>query len=399
MSSIIKSIINYIIPDYVEKSVQNHVEEPVLKKQSVMKRIIHFLIHTDPGNDIDDEIACGFFIRYLLTCINVGKFLDFDFHITFSVKTKNIERLVEYGINPFTGLNISNPEFNVKNRLVLDNTNIIIQFHDGTVFLPPDYAPEYIVCIAPGLDNVITESNLDSVHGFSHQGLPGNWNGFNDVGSKNIVSSIMSKGIPYSVTTPFESFETLFGTDTFQKYNIPESLWDQIAQDAFKMIMGRMPPTVPVNVLPMAESLVNVSYAESIGKPGTNSRLALAIRAKYTGPIEEISQDLREWIHRACVVYVDNLISSAHEQGATVSPIKYYEQTIESIFEMTIALAEMGMPYLDESGIRLNYSSDGNLVEKYPEAFEKFKKIGIFTPAYDLIAIEKLCSLLETNLV
>ena len=89
------------------------------------------------------------------------------------------------------------------------------------------------------------------------------------------------------------------------------------------------------------------------------------------------------------------MIEAAVSQGSATSPIKHYEQTVESLFEITIALAEMDMPYLDESGIRLNYSSDGNLAEKFPEAFTKFKEIGIFTPAYDLIAAVKFIKLLE----
>jgi hypothetical protein len=93
---------------------------------------------------------------------------------------------------------------------------------------------------------------------------------------------------------------------------------------------------------------------------------------------------------------VDSLITAASSQGGS-NPIKHYDQTITSLFEMTYALAEMGMPILDESGTRLIYSSDGNLAEKYPDAFEEFVKIGIFTPAYDLIAVLKLYTLLEAD--
>jgi len=359
--------------------------------------IVYLLMHTDPGNDVDDEVSFGYTVRHLLKCLNCSAYM------VVSVKTKNVARLLEIGMKPFTGIDIS-PEFNFENKIPLSNGNTLtILFHDGTTFVPDTYYPNYILSISPGLDNVIKECNLVNLRGFSHQGLadttrrPDNWNGFNDNCSKTMIECMMNLGVCYKVTTPFESFNTLFGKDTFKFYGIPEEIHNQIEQDAFKMIIGRMPPTVPAFILHMAETLVNILLAEELGKPGTNSRLVLGIRSKFTGTVQEISSDLREWIKRACVVYVDNLIEAAASAGSTTSPIKQYDQTVASLFELTIALAEMGMPYLDESGIRLIYSSDGNIAEKYPEAFDQFKKIGVFTPAYDLITAVKLIDLLEKD--
>lgn len=378
-----KPDLRILIPDYVEK-IDKEIDEE-----------IDILVHTDSGNDVDDEPAAGFIVRH-----SIANLPNSNIRLTFSVKTMKagVDRLLAYGIKPFTGYDL-NPEFNFENVIPLDisGKTLTIIFRDGTTLLPSDYFPHYILNIAPGLDSVLTVSNLVNLRGFSHQGLPGSWSGFNDNGSTAIVSSMLAMQVPSMITTPFESFEVLFGLHTFTEYQIPVGIWDLIARDAFKMIMGRMPPTVPVSVLPMAEGLVNIRYAESIGKPGTNSRLALSIRSQFTGTVQEIHPDLRDWIHRACVVYVDNLIEAALSKGATVSPIKHYEETIESIFQMTIALAEMGMPYLDDSGIRLIYSSDGDLAAKYPEAFEEFKRIGIFTPAYDLVAARKLIGLLQTD--
>ena len=165
------------------------------------------------------------------------------------------------------------------------------------------------------------------------------------------------------------------------------------------MIIGRTSPELSTNILNTVESLINMRYAETFGKPGANSRLVLEIRKKFTGIPIEMKPELYDWIHRACVVYIDNIIESANTQGARECPIKHYEETIESLYEMTFALAEMNLPYLDESGIRINYNTDDNFIEKYPEAFENFKKIGIFTPAYDLIAALKLVDMLENNSV
>ena len=369
------NIIRTIIPDYVEKTT------------------INFLIHTDPGNDIDDEVACGHLLREILNRLQKN-----NVHIIFSVKTKNIERLLEYGIKPYTGIDL-NPTFNFENVIPINSTNntVTIVFHDGTMFIPSNYFPHYILSIAPGLDYVIKESNLINLYGFSHQGLPDTWNGFNDNGSKNTINYMMEMNIPHMITTPFESFETLFCKEIFEKYNVPECLYDRIASEAMTMICGRMSPNLLPNILNFAEGLVNISLAEKLGKPGTNSRLALKIRSKFTGPLVEIRPEMYDWIHRACVVYVDNLIESSKNQGSTECPIKQYNETIKSLYETSIALYEMGMPILDVSGIRLLYSTDGNIPENFPEAFEKFKEIGIYTPAYDLLACLKLISLLETN--
>lgn len=368
------NIIRTIIPDYVESTT------------------INLLIHTDPGNDIDDEVACGHLLREIINRIKKN-----NIHLMFSVKTKNVERLLEYGIKPYTNIDL-NPTFNFENIIPINSKNTItIVFHDGTSFVPIDYFPHYILSIAPGLDYVIKESNFLNLYGFSHQGLPDTWNGFNDNGSKNIISYMIKMNIPHMITTPFESFKTLFCKETFEKYNIPECLYDRIASEAMNMICGRMSPDLPLNIINFAEGLVNIPFAEKLGKPGTNSRLALTIRSKFNGPLVEIRPEMYEWIHRACVVYVQNIIKSAKNQGATKCPIRQYYETIESLYAMSIALYEMGMPILDESGIRLLYSADGNISSMFPEAFEKFKEIGIYTPAYDLLACLKFISLLETN--
>jgi hypothetical protein len=352
---------------------------------------LNFFWHTDPTNDIDDEMAFGDFLPYIKT------YKNHNICITVSVVTKGTQRLIDYGSKPFAGLDLDPDSTNVINLEAGNTLTIRFCNGDGTMCFPPEYKPDFILCIAPGLDKVLTEANLENLRGFSHQGLPGSWAGFNDKGSVNILTAMLNKNVPHMITTPFESFANLFSTEFFAKYQIPESVWPIIMQDAFKMIMGRMPPTVPAFVLPMAESLVNIPYAESLGKPGTNARLALAIRNRFTGVIRVISPEYRAKIRTACVGYVNSLIDAATSHGAAC-PIKHYEQTVDSLEEMTVALAEIGMPTLDETGTRLIYSSDGNLPEKYPEAFEEFKKIGIFTPAYDFIAERKFRTVIESVL-
>ena len=379
------SIMKTMIPDYVE----NADDVP-----SVISTF-NLFVHNDVGNDIDDETACGDLVREILETPP-----KCNIQIVFSVKTRNVARLLEYGIKPYTGLDL-NPAFNFQNVIPIGASSytLTIVFHDGTIFVPENYYPHYILSIAPGLDSVIKKTNLVNLCGFSHQGLPGSWNGFNDNGSREIISHMMGMNVPFMVTTPFESFETLFGKETFEKYRVPVCLHDRIAREAMTMICGRMTPELPPNVLNFAEGLVNMRLAETLGKPGTNSRLALTIRSKFYECPLEMRPEMYDWIYRACVVYVDNIIESAERQGAFVSPIIQYEETINSLYEMTVALAEMGMPILDSSGIRLLYSTDGNIPDMFPESFEKFKEIGIFTPAYDLVAERKFVSLLKSAMV
>jgi hypothetical protein len=355
---------------------------------------IRILIHTDPGNDIDDEIACGHILRAIMSM----RPRTFNIVIVYSVKTKNVQRLLDLGIKPYIGDRDNiNPNFHIKSDICLPPVIISIVFHDGTTFLPEEFCPHFILNISPGLNSVVKDCNLVDLKGISHQGLPNGWNAFNDNDGKETVQKIIASGIPTAITTPFESFDTLFGSITFENYNIPSCMHDKIAKEAFNMITGRMSPYNTPNILGFAESLVNIRYAETIGKPGTNCRLVLAIKSKYTGPIQDISPETDDWIRQMSKVYVDNIRESALEQGSSVDPIKHYEETINYVYEMTKILYEMNMPCFDESGIRLRYNTDGDATETHPEAFEAFKMIGLFTPAYDLLAAQKLIDMLKSE--
>jgi hypothetical protein len=355
-------------------------------------KTITILVHCDAGADIDDEIAIGFLIRDLET-----RFPLYDILIIISVKTREpgVERIIRFGgeFTPFlSGLNQT---FGFENVKHLEGGKIMtIIFHDGTTFLSADFSPHFILNIAPGLDNIIKKENLNLLLGVSHQGLPHTGNGFNDTNSRNIIGEIIGKGIPMFVTTPFESFDNLFGVKTFKKYGVPPGLHDLIAAEAYKMILGRLSPLLPPNILNFAEGLVNIRLAESLGKPGTNCRLVFAIRQKYTGPTLEVTLDIKQLIEKACDDYLNAITGFALSKGSTTNPITCLEETRGYLIEMTQMLYEMGMPCFDETSTRLRYSSDSDPVLTSPEAFKKFKDIGFFTPAYDLLAAEKLINLM-----
>lgn len=353
-------------------------------------KTIKILVHTDPTADVDDEVAIGYLIRDL-----ENRFPKYNIHVIISVKTKEagIDRIIRFGgaFTPFLiGLDQTFGFENVK-ELMSGNTMSII-FHDGTTFLHDEFKPHFILNIAPGLDYVLKIDNLCNLLGISHQGLPDTGKGFNDYHSQKMIR-YMERNFPMVVTTPFQAFDNLFGCETFKKYNIPQELHDLIAAEAYKMILGRLSPSLPLGVLYFAEGLVNLKLAESLGKPGTNCRLVFAIWEKFTGQKLEITPEISKSIEEKCNDYLDAISKPALLTNAS-DPIKCRDETLGYLIEMTLKLYEMGMPCFDETGTRLRYSTDGDPTLTLPEAFQKFKEIGFFTPAYDLIAAEKLVDLM-----
>lgn len=351
---------------------------------------IDIFVHTDPLREIDDEIAVGIFTRELIKLIhNIP-----NIRLVFSVETGaiGVKRLIDIGLCPIADL-VLNPNWDFENIIPIGaNNTITLVFHDGKTFVPDSYQPHYIGSISPGLDFVLKPCNLSQLRGFSHQGLLGDpgWYGFNETGETKILSMLKNSGVPYKLATPLECFHNfLFSHELFKYYHIPESVWAIIAGDAFRNIIGRMPPTVPDFVKPLFKTLVNLKLADACGKPGTNKRLTDAIRERFTGLVVHIDELTKLLIMAASINYVDSF--PTHQER---------EETIQSVYELTFKLAEMGMPFIKETpeGPRLIYSSDGDLATMYPVEFEQFYKIGIFTPAYDLKALENLKELiLEQN--
>ena len=371
--------IKSVIPDYVGAEID------------MFSHIIRIFLHTDAGAEIDDEIGIGWFLNWL-----INRHSKVNIHLVISVKTgvTGIKRLIDFGLTPFTNVNL-NPTWGFENVIPIVGTNntITLVFHDGITFVPDNYRMHYIGSISPGLDNVIKSCNLSELIGFSHQGLLGDpgWYGFNESGGTEMLRVLKNSGLPFKVAKPLDCFrDFLFSRELFEYYGIPECLWKIIAGDAFKNIIGRMPPTVPDHVKPLFATLVNLELADKYGKPGTNKRLADAIRGRYTGTIMHIDDATHINIMTASIAYVDSF------------PNEDRDGTIKSVYDLTFELAEMGMPFLHNTteGYRLIYSSDGNLAEIYSEAFERFYMLGIFTPAYDLKALCNLKDLLiEHNAV
>jgi len=357
---------------------------------------VTIVVNTDPGRDVDDEVAVGWLLKQVIT-----KCKNYNVHLIIVVKTGQvgIDRLLQIGVKPYTGLDLKTTEINTIN--IESGATHTIEFLDGTKDLSNDrkqlslhVQPDYLLSIAQGLNDVVTPENLENLKGVFHQGLLSG-HAFNDTNSKEILTYIQElKHVDIILTTPNESFENLFGTKVFESFQIPEKLQQYIIFDAINMLLKRMAPTLPIGVIRHAEGLVNIRYAERINKPGTNARIVEQIRSNYSGPIHDISLEMRKLIHIICVEYIDSIIQAGVAQGEQ-DIIKHREETIEYVYDLTYALVEMGLPALNEDNTRLLYSTDGDIVEKYPDVFEIIKKIGFFTPAYDLVAAQKLVIVLQ----
>jgi hypothetical protein len=359
------------------------------------KKSFIILIVTDPGRDIDDEAAIYVFIERLLE-----KCTKCNIHVIIVVKTgqDGLGRLLEFSMTP-TGLgdlkmgtNIIKMASGVVHTIeILDGTK---NLSDERTQLNPLIKPNLIISIAPGLDDVVTSENLEKCVAISHQGLL-TGNALNDTKSMVMLEYIMQelKHINIILTTPKESFERLFSKLMFEKYKFPEILRKQIVYDTGNTLLGRMNcELLKLFVLAHAEGLINITYAEKINKPGTNARLIEMIRALYSGQIHNISPEEKELVRKLCIKYINTIIERGACEGRH-DLIKQYTETIESLYTLTCRLLEMGLPALAPDKSRLLYSTDENIVN--PEVFKLLQELGIFTPAYDLIAVEKAIELLQ----
>lgn len=358
---------------------------------------VTIVVNTDPGRDVDDEVAVGWLLKQVIT-----KCKKYNIHLIIVVKTgqAGIDRLLQIGVKPYTGLDLKTTEINTIN--IKSGATHTIEFLDGTKDLSNDrkqlsldVQPDYILSIAQGLNDVVTPENLKNLKGVFHQGLLSG-HAFNDTDSMKILTYIQEelKHVDIILTTPKESFENLFGTKVFESFQIPNELQQYIIFDTINLLLKRMAPTLPIGVIRHAEGLVNIRYAETINKLGINASIVKQIRSKYRGSIHDISLETRKLIHTVCVKYVDSINQAGVAQGEQ-NIIKHREETIEYVYDLTYALVEMGLPALNEDNTRLLYSTDGDIVKMYPEVFNTIKEIGLFTPAYDLIAAQKLVVVLQ----
>jgi hypothetical protein len=121
------------------------------------------------------------------------------------------------------------------------------------------------------------------------------------------------------------------------------------------------------------------------------------IISKYDESIIELDSVMHDWIYQMCVVYIHNIEETLQQQGYAELLFTNQEETINYFYQMTVSLYEMGIPCLDKNEIRLQYDTDEDPSEEYPEAFAKFKENGLFTISNDLVTMFNLVDLLGAD--
>ena len=318
-------------------------------------------------------------------------------HVNILINAKEYEIIYKYLINliklignkQFT-FNITISSYQHQNIHDVDtlNSNINIIFHNKSTILPEDYNPDYILSIAPDLDFIIQESACVNLKGFSHFGFSGKWNKFYDPQS-TIIEYTLRKKIPYIMTTPTYSFENVYSEKTLIEINkVSTEIYEHIARESFKMITSQLYPLEHIDIL---------EFTKNFSKPNIKLQTIKHIMSKYEGPIYELDSIMHDWIYQMCVVYINNIEETLQHQGDTEFLFTNQEETINYFYQMTVCLYKMGMPCLDKNQIRLQYDTDEDPSEEYPEAFEKFKEIGLFIISNDLTATFNLVDLLGAD--
>jgi hypothetical protein len=161
-----------------------------------------------------------------------------------------------------------------------------------------------------------------------------------------------------------------------------------IRRESFKIITCQLSPVIPFNIL---------QFTKNLGRPKNKCKLIKELRSKYDEPIQELIPEMDKWIHQTCVVYVNKIMETSYSSDSTEDLFTNFHEIVDEIYQMTVALYEMGLPCLDDSEIRLRYTSDDDPCEVYPSAYEKFKKFGSYTLTDDLVTSIKLVELLDAD--
>ena len=222
---------------------QKHLESFLARLDKQEKSI---MIWTDPGADIDDEIALWYLVEQKIinpvnTIIFIGGKGKKNSFITWC--NKHCRKLNKY---------------------------MIIGENDDK----PDVFPTDLIIIAPGIDSLRDKIHLDKLTRVSFQGslqlaqqlaINSNYSylmedvrdAFNDNGSVETITKIKNKSdIDFKCVTTAEcNNKLLFSKANFDRFNIPEAIQESIIQTVFQNTLGRMHPDHPYNKF--AEGLIN----------------------------------------------------------------------------------------------------------------------------------------------
>ena len=344
---------------------QKHLESFLARLDEQEKSI---MIWTDPGADIDDEIALWYLVKQKKirpenTIIFIGGKGKKNSFITWI--NKHCSELNEY---------------------------MIIGENDDK----PDVFPTDLIIIAPGIDSLGDKIHLDKLTRVSFQGslqlaqqLAINYSylmedgraAFNDNGSVETITKIKNKSdidsdIDFKCVTTAEcNNKLLFSDANFDRFNIPEAIRESIRQTVFQNTLGRMHPDHPYNKF--AEGLINPEIK------GANYEIVKQIYESMKKAEEQAAEQAAEppptqKLILAVQAYVKKLPNPRDStEGYLLQMCRWIRYIIKA-------------EPLDKDDNLINSGIDGNsqkLYIQYPEGYNNFTQVGIYSPAFDLLTV------------
>jgi len=428
--------------DYGGGKVQKYDVVNVARK--IEGGTVYICINTDPGADIDDELAIYHIIQQLQ-----------NVHCTYNIQ---VDIYIQAGhidnINKVIGNELSPLYNSLGETLILGSTNVLIakkvsvrvyQFDKSKPLAPPadleSRGPikyNCILSIAKFFDRLggfIDPSNLLSI---VHQGvLSGVNSAFNDMGSTELWNYHDHKDKLFKIITPLESMKYLAGSEkTIARFPFTAQHADFSKEGSFAFLCARAAPWTPPVALSVIVNTINPKVAKEIQKPATYYEILMSIPL----PKKPVSIPKgTEALILSCVkkyAVLANLALTKIDNKAYPGLKVFNDESCDFLYQMTLQLVKLGLPWWEydhsvvggdplvyntashdrienpipnletiilhqtTDPIRLLYNN--NLMQgtvkvatKFPDQFELFKRIGLGTPVYDLLAADELLAQLH----
>ena len=342
--------------------------------EQIGEKTVDLCIWTDPGADIDDEVALWYLLKRKVNqsiVIFVGGKGSLEAWDEFSASLgqwRKAENVLEFA-NQCTSKTIP-PERRIPKGMRIRPKNIIV--------------------IAPGIDNCLDYFDLSALKRVWYQGNLRSTNGhdyitaaqvekevddstsaFNDRGSEMFFNALPSQCV-VNATTSRECYQpqNLFSERLMQDFQLPDVVRETVRQTVFKNLVGRMHPKHPYNSF--AEGLINPKIK------GGNYHLARQIFQLSGKVYPSVSDQLKN----ACKVYVDSLPTDRGEEST---------QFLIQISSWITAI--IGREPLTSHGQLITSTCEDlsakRLHEEFPCGYREFILTGIYSPAFDLLAMKK----------
>ena len=370
------------------------------------------LIWTDPGADIDDEIALWW--AWTNQHINQNTIICIQNDRGGATKLKEIIG-----------------DFQKETKCTIYDRG---QIPEGVVL-----KPSAIILIAPGIDDYLEKFDLSELNKVTYQAnlysnelsapSPDPRPAFNDKNSKKFLEKIIKNRaenpdkkpeIRCVTTLECNKTENLFSEDLFKAIGLDESLRKTVQKTVFKNLIGRMHPKNAASQF--AEGLINPDMK------GSNYELAKQIFTEMGGDERGESKELIDAVNdymetlvkqreealfasevelaKAKEIFSEKglcdkdkaaiVVQKAEEKVKNMKGwlVKKKDDTTKHLVQLSKWItAIIGEEPVTENRLITseNISADGKLEEvdlssTYESQFKKFCEIGIYSPAFDLVA-------------